>query len=303
MEKIKLSLIIRVTLFLLTFSSVVCGQDVSSNAVRKTNNQIVKSLVSPEIQSDNKITFRLYAPNSDSVSLIGDWKSEGEARVHLVKDETGLWSATIGPLKPEVYGYTFNVDGVTVIDPSNPLIKRNVKKNTSLLIVSGDESDLYSVKDVPHGTLSKVWYESPSLKLTRRMYVYTPPGYEKNTKKKYPVLYLLHGSGGDEDAWTQQGKAPDILDNLIALGKAKSMIVVMTNGNAKQAAEYGFAPVTPKPEVVVPDAPRVYEAGPFEASLVKDVVPYIENHYRVLKDKNSRAIAGLSMGGAQTHAG
>ncbi|MEI8098614.1 MAG: alpha/beta hydrolase-fold protein [Sediminibacterium sp.] len=299
MKKLQnLSLLIMGLLLLL--SSELYSQYNPPQNERTLNALQNQTIVSPEIHSDNKVTFRIFAPKSETVVLIGDWKSDGESRVNLNKNTTGVWSITIGPLKPELYGYAFNVDGVTVIDPSNTLIKRNTKKNSSLLLISGNESDLYAVKEVPHGTISKVWYSSPSLKLTRRMYVYTPPGYENDTKKKYPVLYLLHGSGGDEDAWTQQGRAPNILDNLIALGKAKSMIVVMTNGNATEAAENGFAPEVPGQQVKTNDSPRVYIAGPFEESLVKDVVPFIESHYRVFNDKNNRAIAGLSMGGAQT---
>jgi enterochelin esterase family protein len=173
-------------------------------------------------------------------------------------------------------------------------------RNASVLVVPGKESDLYTVKNIPHGTLSKVWYESPTLSLTRRMYIYTPPGYE-NSKSKYPVLYLLHGGGGDEDAWTTLGRAHIILDNLIAQGKAKPMIIVMTNGNANQAAAQGDSPVLPLQEVRPPTATGgLSSTGRFEASLVKDVVPYIESHFRVLKDKNNRAIAGLSMGGGHT---
>jgi enterochelin esterase family protein len=203
-------------------------------------------------------------------------------------------------LPPEFYGYTFLVDGVNILDPSNPQIKRDGVRNASVLLVPGKESDLYTVKNIPHGTLSKVWYESPTLSLTRRMYIYTPPGYE-NSKSKYPVLYLLHGGGGDEDAWTTLGRAPVILDNLIAQGKAKPMIIVMTNGNASQAATQGDSPVLPVREVRLPAATGGLAAtGRFEESLVKDVVPYIESHYHVLKDKNNRAIAGLSMGGGHT---
>ncbi len=221
-------------------------------------------------------------------------------RENLVRNDTGLWVTTLGPLQPEFYGYTFIVDGVTVLDPSNPQIKRDGVRNASVLLVPGKESDLYSVKNIPHGTLSKVWYESPTLSLIRRMYIYTPPGYE-NSKSKYPVLYLLHGGGGDEDAWTTLGRAPVILDNLIAQGKAKPMIIVMTNGNANQAAAQGDSPVLPVQEVRPPAATGgIATTGRFEESLVKDVVPYIESHYRVLKDKNNRAIAGLSMGGGHT---
>jgi enterochelin esterase-like enzyme len=312
MKKVKkLSLLSGFVVLMLCFHAPANGQNAPSPQATRPNPQVRQRVISPEIFSDNKVIFRLFAPKADTVKLVCDWMQGAEARINMTKDETGLWSITLGPLPQEVYGYTFNLDGVTVLDPSNPMIKRDVRNNTSILLVSGGETDYYSVKDVPHGTLSKVWYESPTLKLNRRMYVYTPAGYEANKEIKYPVLYLLHGAGGDEDAWTQLGRAPNIMDNLIALGKTKPMIVVMTNGNATQQAEMGYAPVIVSPAVNPPAAPAAVpgtpgargvnpNAGRFEESLVKDVIPYIESHYRVLTDKNNRAVAGLSMGGGHT---
>jgi enterochelin esterase-like enzyme len=303
----RLSMIIGIALSTVLFNSGVIGQEVASQTARRPNPQIRQRILSPEILPDNKVTFRLYAPKADTVKLVCDWMTGPQSRVIMVKSDTGLWSVTLGPFPQEVYGYTFNLDGVTVIDPSNPLIKRDVRNNTSILLISGNETDYYSVKEVPHGTLAKVWYNSPTLNLNRRMYVYTPAGYEDNKNTNYPVLYLLHGSGGDEDAWTQLGRAPTIMDNLIASGKAKPMIVVMTNGNATQQAEMGYAPASAGQIVRPTVAPAVsgtpggnVNNGRFEGSLVKDVIPFIESHYRVLKDKNNRAIAGLSMGGGHT---
>jgi len=215
----------------------------------------------------------------------------------MVKNDTGLWSITVGPLSPELYSYTFLIDGVRVLDPGNPHVKRDGVRNESMLLIPGMESDLYMVNDVPHGSLTKLWYKSPSLKLDRRMYVYTPAGYESSTEK-YPVFYLLHGGGGDEDAWTTLGRTCQIMDNLIAQGKAKPMIVVMPNGNPGQAAAPGEAPVTAVSGAA--SAPFDMGRGLFEESLVKDIIPYIESHYRVLADKDNRALAGLSMGGMQT---
>ncbi|MFC1781066.1 esterase [Planctomycetota bacterium] len=198
-------------------------------------------ITSPEIADDNMVTFRISAPEANSVSLSGDWSSErgawgaGGPGVAMTKDPNGLWSVTVGPLESEMYGYTFNVDSALVWDPSNNDLKRDGTNVVSVVIVPGGDGDLYSVKDVPHGTLAKVWYESPTLDLRRRMYVYTPPGYY-DSDEKYPVLYLLHGMGGDEDAWTSLGRTHMILDNLIAQGEAKPMLVVMTNGNANQTA-------------------------------------------------------------------
>jgi enterochelin esterase-like enzyme len=258
--------------------------------------QLRSNVVSPEVLRNNRVTFRIYAPEAENVSIIGEWMPGYGTLEPMVRNDTGLWTITVGPLDPEYYGYTFNVDGVTVLDPSNGHIKRDGVRNASVLLIHGDESDVYSVKDIPHGTLSKVWYESPTLNLTRRMYVYTPPGYEQSTDF-YPVLYLLHGGGGDEDAWTTLGRAHYILDNLIAQGKAKPMLVVMTNGNAYQAAAPGSAPA---PAAQITMADYASYTGRFEASLVQDVIPYIEHYYRVISDKDSRAVAGLSMGGGHT---
>jgi enterochelin esterase family protein len=216
----------------------------------------------------------------------------------MVKNDTGLWTLTVGPLKPELYNYYFIVNGVRAIDPANPLTVRDGNRYASILFVPGAASDLYAIKNVPHGTLSKVWYNSPTLGINRRMYVYTPAGYEDNTGQ-YPVFYLLHGGGGDEDAWTTMARACYIMDNLIAGGKAKPMIVVMTNGNPDQtAAVTDRAAVTPG--TTAPSPANTMGSDVFPNSLVKDVIPYIEKHYRVIANKENRALAGLSMGALQT---
>jgi enterochelin esterase-like enzyme len=255
-------------------------------------------VVSPEISDGNEVTFRLYAPKASEVTMYGEWTSSYMDRTALVKNDTGLWSITVGPLSPEVYGYAFQVDGVTVLDPSNPLIRRDGQRNASLILVPGEESEFFNVREVPHGTLSKVWYHSASLSKDRRMYVYTPPAYN-NGNEDYPVLYLLHGGGGDEDAWTTLGRAPYILDNLIAAGKAKPMLVVMTNGNAWQTAGPGDTPDASDSPVFSRADYEKYR-GQFEESLVKDVIPFVEKNYRVKASKDMRAIAGLSMGGGHT---
>lgn len=251
-------------------------------------------VVSPEIKSDNSVTFRLMAPEAQKVTISGNWMAGWGTQVDLAKGDSGIWSVTTDVLPPEFYTYSFNVDGVKTLDLVNPLVVRDGTRYESYVIVPGKESDVYTVKNVPHGMLSKVWYPSPSLEKTRRMYVYTPPGYAESNEK-YPVFYLLHGAGGDEDAWTTLGRTPYILDNLIAEGKAKPMIVVMTNGNAWSSAAPGDEPKMESQ----PDFSQMARGG-FEKSLVNDVVPYIEKHYRVLTDKNNRAIAGLSMGGMHT---
>jgi len=266
--------------------------------------------VSPEILADGRVTMRLLAPDALAVKLDGDW--EGGAEVPMVKDEKGVWSVTVGPLAPELWGYTFSVDGVRTLDPRNADSKRDGARLDSILLVPGPASDLYAMKDVPHGRVSQVWYPSPTLKMARRMYVYTPPGYETG-RRKYPVLYLLHGAGGDEDAWTTLGRTNMILDNLIAQGRAKPMIVVMPNGNAGQNVGRGTAYQRPAAAAGPAPAPAAAPAAPappagaapafqsaFPQSLVKDIVPYMEKNFRVRKDKDNRALAGLSMGGGHT---
>ena len=215
-----------------------------------------------------------------------------------MKSNSGTWTVTVGPLKPEFYGYTFCVDGVTTLDPSNVQTRRDGARYASVLLVPSKESDLYAVNNVPHGTLSEVWYDSPALKLNRRMYVYTPAGYDKGSTR-YPVLYLLHGGGGDEDAWSTMGRACQILDNLIAQGKAKPMIVVMTNGNATQLAAQNY--MGAQPSVSGPMTGNPFgDITRFPKSLISDVVPYVDRTFRTKADRQSRAIAGLSMGGPQT---
>jgi enterochelin esterase-like enzyme len=265
------------------------------------------SVSSPVIASDNRVTFRISAPQATSVTVRGDF---GDA-AQMTKDEQGIWSVTVGPLQPEMYSYTFNVDGVTVLDTSSFQLSRDTTMNQNLLIVPGEGSDLYIVKDVPHGTVSKVWYDSPILRMRRRMVVYTPPGYETGDEK-YPVLYVLHGGGGDEEQWLRMARVPQIFDNLIASGKAKPMIVVMPNGNANQAAASDAAPSALGARRSGTDAPAPGARGAgggaaggySEASLsviaeeyVKSVGAFIDKNYRVLPGSENRAITGLSMGG------
>jgi hypothetical protein len=195
-------------------------------------------LKSPEIHPDRSVTFRLLAPKATEVTLNGSWDNGTDLK--MTKDESGIWSTTIGPLAPQLWGYWFMVDGVKALDPNNGETQRDGARYDNLLMISGPESEWWDFKDVPHGTVQAVWYPSPTLKqASRRMMVYTPPGYETGTTK-YPVLYLLHGGGGDEEAWLTMGRANIIIDNLIAAGKAKPMIVVMPNGNATQTVSQGL---------------------------------------------------------------
>jgi enterochelin esterase-like enzyme len=245
---------------------------------------------SPEILSDGQVVFRLLAPTSTSVTLGGDFPIG--TNVAMTKDDKGVWSVTVGPLKADFYSYFFTVDGVRTLDWRNVSVMRDGARYASWLRVPGSEAADYKVNDVPHGTVSQVWYPSPTLGMKRRMYVYTPPGYETGSAR-YPVLYLLHGGGGDEAAWTELGCAPQILDNLIAQGRSKPMVVVMTNGNGAQSAAQDFVPLPAPPERPGEGMLR------FPESLVKDVIPFVDATYRTKPDRENRAVAGLSMGGAQ----
>jgi enterochelin esterase-like enzyme len=268
-------------------------------AAPRPNFRMPPRIISPEILPDNKVTFRIYAKDAPGIAISGEWQAGYGASEALVRNDTGLFSLTVGPLKPELYAYTFMVDGVRTIDPSNVQVRRDGLNYQSYFIIPGPESDLYIQKDnVPHGTVSKIWYNSAVLGFQRRLYVYTPAGYENGTMK-YPVFYLFHGAGGDEDAWTNMGRTAQIMDNLIAQGKARPMIVVMTNGNASQAGAQNEVPLPPS---TGEQGMAAYQrnVGKFEEHLVKDVVPFIEKNYRTLTDMNNRAIAGLSMGGGHT---
>lgn len=261
-------------------------------------------VVSPEMGEDGTVTFRIKAPEATLVQLSGNWMPFGpdgnggfaQQMTSLEKGEDDVWSVTIPAMEPELYAYAFMVDGVRTLDPANKNIVRDGRFSTaSVLYVPGPASDLYWAKTGAKGSVRAVWYESPTLGLTRRMFVYTPPGYE-DSNENYPVLYLLHGGGGDEEAWPSLGTAANILDNLINTGKAEPMLVVMTNGNPDQAAAF-----TVSPPVEVANAGIGGMASmQFEKSLVQDVIPYVEKHFQVKTGKENRALTGLSMGGLQT---
>ncbi|MDT8401670.1 MAG: alpha/beta hydrolase-fold protein [Bacteroidales bacterium] len=276
----------------------VLPPNIYNYAAAETGQQ-AQAFISPEINSNGSVTFRLSAPDATSVTLNGDYPL-GEG-IMMIKDTTGNWSVTTVSLKDDLFGYYFNVNGVRTIDPRNVYTIRDGSRYFSVVNVPGTKSDNYIVNDIPHGTLSQEWYPSPALNMERRrMYVYTPPGYESGLER-YPVLYLLHGGGGDEDAWANMGKAPQILDNLIGKGKAKPMILVMTNGNSNQIAARNVISTTNIGEEL-----RGGTGGfrrnitQFPKSLVQDVVPFIDKNYRSVNKREGRAIAGLSMGGAQT---
>ena len=270
------------------------------------------STVSPQINEDGSVTFRLNAPKAITVQLTGDFlpetmmdtpfgKFEVAGSVDMVQNRDGIWEYTTEPLEGELYSYSFTVNGTRQMDPSNIYQNRDVATWTNIFTISaekGDKGYWYEVHDVPHGSVSHVWYNSPTLKAQRRITVYTPAGYEDNPKAKYPVFYLLHGSGGDEDAWSDLGRTAQILDNLIAEGKAKPMIVVMPNGVYYNNAAPGAAVNMFQPTLTNSRSDSTVE---IEDSF-PDLISFIESHYHVAKGMYNRAVAGLSMGGRQSSA-
>ena len=254
-------------------------------------------VVSPEINADNTVIFRYRNTKAVSVKISGDFLPDRTV-ADMVEGKDGVWTYTTAPLEGELYLYNFIVDGERRNDPSNMYMNRDIATWTSFFTMSteqGDKGGYYETHDVPHGTLSKVWYRSNTLGADRRLSVYTPAGYEKG-KDKYPVLYLLHGSGGDEDAWADLGRTVQILDNLIAEGKAKPMIVVMPNGVYYNNAAPGYAVNMFQPTMRNSRSDSTVE---IEQSF-PDIISFIESTYRVAKGPKNRAIAGLSMGGRQS---
>lgn len=265
-------------------------------------------VVSPQINENGTVTFRYQNPKAVSVQLTGDFLPavkmevpgygtfETPGTVNLKEGKDGVWEYTTPEaVAPELYNYNFVVDGHKEIDLSNVFVNRDIANLTSVLLVPGSYADYYKVQNVPHGAVTKQWYYSQTAGFNRRLSVYTPAGYE-NGKGKYPVLYVLHGIGGDENAWLEQGRAAQILDNLIAQGKAKPMIVVFTNGNISQEA----APLETSTGYDIPtmSLPQTME-GTFETSF-PEIVKFIDEHYRTIAKKQSRAVCGLSMGGFHT---
>lgn len=242
---------------------------------------------SPEIGPDRRVTFRLRAPNATEVTVTGEFMSGSKS---LAKDSEGIWSLTTEPLPPEIYAYNFTIDGVKTIDPANAEVKTGSTAQTiqSLLEVPGDTPAFYDARPVPHGEIRTVWYESKSLHTTRRVTVYTPPGFDASGRTRYPTLYLLHGANADEAAWTKLGHVNLILDNLLAEKKIKPFVVVMPFG-------YGTPPGT---------EPFTGGFGGISSSFSKDflgdIIPYVEARFPVYKDRNHRALAGLSMGGVES---
>ncbi len=255
-------------------------------------------IISPEINDDHTVTFRIKAPEAEAVSVSGSLDGANafaNITYDMQKSDDGVWTFTTPVLPSELYRYHFTVDGVRTVDPGNAHAIRDVANISNIFIINGGIADIYEVHEVPHGTVTYRWYDSPGNEKVRRLAVYTPPGYENSTAK-YPVLYLLHGIGGDEEAWLGSGRASQILDNLIAQGKARPMIVIMTNGNVSQDA----APGKGVEGFVRPTfrLPHTMD-GKFEETFI-DVMTFVESNYRTSATKAERAIAGLSMGGFHT---
>ena len=251
-----------------------------------------KPIVSPEVQNDS-VTFRLKADYATVVKLYTSWLGYQNI-VDLTRGEGNVWSVTLPAPSPEIYTYNFIVDGTSVNDPSNVLVQRDGTRYLSMLLIDGELSENYKEAN-QRGSVTHMWYDSEILGLNRRLTVYTPYGYETNKKAKYPVLYLLHGGGGDEEAWTSMGRAAQILDNLIEKGLAKPMIVVMPNGNPDQQAAVTLN--LPTSQLNYRDPAN---ANAYVRSLCEEIVPFIEKNFRAIPKPESRAIAGLSMGGGHT---
>jgi enterochelin esterase family protein len=228
------------------------------------------------------VTFSLRAPDAESVGVKVQF---AQGLKPMTKDGSGVWSVTLGPAEPDIYSYSFTVDGLQVVDPANSWLKVWLRTAQNLVEVPGTKPMFFAEQKVPHGTLHRHKYPSKSLGVTRGLYVYTPPGYETNRTAKYPVLYLFHGYGDDESAWTVVGRANVIVDNLIARKKAEPFIIVMP---------YGHTPSTP------PEMRSIGRYKAFEKDLIEDVIGYVEKSYRVRANQESRAVAGLSMGGGQS---
>lgn len=274
------------TLLALAFAVVTLNAQELAN-FRRTQ------VVSPEVKNDT-VTFRIRAEYATDVKLYGSWMPSYFDTIQLRRGENYIWEVSIPAPAPEIYTYHFYVDGVAMSDPVNYLVQRDGTRYLSMLLIDGERSENYK-EATRRGSVSHVWYDSEHLGLNRRMTVYTPYGYETSKKTKYPVLYLLHGGGGDEEAWTSMGRAAQILDNLIEKGLAEPMIVVMPNGNPGQQAACTLN--LPAKDINYRDPAY---ANAYVTSLVTEIIPFIEKNYRAIPKKEARAIAGLSMGGGHT---
>ncbi len=281
------------------FMFLVCGCLMAMNSVAQQQLGQRARVQSPVVNADGTVTFNFYSPSAQRVSVSGDFDEIRNQRLEMTKQENGVWTVTTKALNPELYSYSLSVDGQRFVDPANSYVNRDISTLSNIFIVTksnDDKGHLYSVNDVPHGTLSRVWYDSPTLGQQRRMTVYLPAAYDG--KKVFPVMYLLHGHGGDETAWGDLGRASQIMDNLIAEGKCVPMIVVMPNGNPTCNAAPGWW----HEGMYTPDGNAFNQRGA-KASMEEsfmDIVNYVDSHYKTIKKRSGRAVTGLSMGGGHT---
>jgi enterochelin esterase family protein len=279
---------VRISFLLLAFPVLAIAQ--ASKPIQTPPSPLPAPVVSPEVHADGSVTFRFRAPNAKEVKV----DLEGAESVALQRDDQGVWSVTTGPLRPDYYGYAFVADGVHLIDPSNPLLKPNLLHTENGVHVPGPASLPWELNDVPHGEIHHHFYKSAVAGDDRDYYVYTPAGYDPSAQRMYPVLYLLHGFSDDASGWTAVGRANVILDSLIAQGKAKPMIVVMPLGYGTMEIIRGGWDAWDTPTF------RKQNFDKFRQALLQEVMPRIESEYRITKDRNARAIAGLSMGGSES---
>ncbi len=281
------------------FMFLVCGCLMAMNSVAQQQLGQRARVQSPVVNADGTVTFNFYSPSAQRVSVSGDFDEIRNQRLEMTKQENGVWTATTKVLNPELYSYSLSVDGQRFVDPANSYVNRDISTLSNIFIVTkgnDDKGHLYQVNDVPHGTLARVWYDSPTLGQQRRMTVYLPAAYDG--KKVFPVMYLLHGHGGDETAWGDLGRASQIMDNLIAEGKCVPMIVVMPNGNPTCNAAPGWW----HEGMYTPDGNAFNQRGA-KASMEEsfmDIVNYVDSHYKTIKKRSGRAVTGLSMGGGHT---
>ena len=278
----------------------VCVPAGTPAAVRSTT----PPLQSPEVSPGGEVKLQFCAPEAASVRVVGDWNTKNPKGDSLTKDAQGTWSISLGQMQPEFYTYSFLVDGVKTIDPNNVHSSNDALRIGSYFIVAGPdtESALYENKDVPHGELAAVWYSSKTVASPRRALVYTPPDYREGDER-YPVLYLLHGWGGDENEWSEPGRLVQIMDNLLAAHKIVPMIVVMPNGHHDRHSVPDISPPA-STSLLAPLPPQGYDMTPsvteIAKSVVNDLVPYVDKNFRTIAKSSSRAVAGLSMGGGQS---
>ncbi|MBN1154435.1 esterase [candidate division KSB1 bacterium] len=242
-------------------------------------------MTSPEVNSDNTVTFRLFMPDAEHVVVSTQFVSEDQI---MTRDEQGVWSITLGPVVPDIYPYSYVVDGVRIMDPLNPLYFPNERFKNSLVDIPGDTALVHSLQDVPHGHVCYRYYQSGTLDQIRPLLIYTPPGYDDDASRRYPVLYLIHGMTDTEETWFKVGRANFILDNMIALGKAIPMVIVMPYANTYSS----------RGQLVTRE--DIFSKDVFARDLIDYIMPFVENNYRVLANKANRAIAGFSLGGRQT---